>query len=310
MKYLFLLIIVFPFYLHSQTNEFSSFSTQSDLIEKAKKESDQKGKFDPIEELIKSNQITIKEQYQSLIITATERFSYLYDNRYASFWGDTLLLRKFADSVLKKMDTIYNISPCESKARVKYAQYNFLKTLLNEYGDLLNKDLTRLYNESLTYIEDKGFIPEKDGIAIAIIGSAGKSNWIGTEFSFVSHKFEIIKFKYSCEGKEGKYKDGGLYFGSAFTIGYSRNLNTSVNDFSFSLIDMYTIIAITPTKFGYQFGGDLPKASFYYRPGIGLCYKNISLMYSYNFEFSKITRSVAEKSILTLKLYFNISTTK
>lgn len=304
MKKVFALLFVclsFTFYAQNKVED-SAFSIQKGKVLEAIKLSAKSNSLSQVDELLNSNTIT-----EGVLLAR------LYSHK-ANFLQKAAVTKPKVspsqgevDEIVKNYDIAIEKSNCEGKWRYEIGKIRGIEDLNchNNCNGNSNNDLELLYEANLKELKLRGYKEEEEGIGIGVHSFVGMENWIGADFSFSSYLQSNYKFETRCANR--KYYYSMLLSGDAFKFSYSHSLKSNTNDISFSLIDLNAPVVFIPARFGYQFGSDLPKSCFYYRPGIGFSIWLVSLSYSYNFVFTNEFRSAYEKHLFSISFNYPIT---
>lgn len=187
-------------------------------------------------------------------------------------------------------------------------RYEFLH-LLKVNENLIDQKLISIYNNDKNELKKYGLHPELTGFGFGVFLTKSNNVLIGSEFSLFSIKRERAFLKTTCNGEIFKIieNNSSLDFTDLFTIGYSRGLNSKINDFSFSLIDFHSLIYFAPAKICFQINEGSNEKYFHYMPEIGIGIGPVSISYSYNIPLSKKAISTVEKHFLYLRISYPIN---
>jgi hypothetical protein len=263
----------------------------------------------PVDDLLKSNQITYNDLIIDLRLSLCEDI--ILKNNMPTLIEiiDTITFLKNVNNYLDCINEKTEKSDCQQYYHSLFLKYMFF-TNLKRLNNLDNQDLIDLYNKNLKELKTVGFYPEVEGFGSGISFIKNNDIWIGAEFSVYNYNwFELSKLKTTCNGKTHTERLSGGFFKmiKAFTVGYNRSFKFNYNDFSISLIDYCSPVYIAPLKFGIFQNNILKNNNFYYSPMIGVGFGPVSLIYSYKYYFSKQARATYDKNYFIIKLSYAIN---
>lgn len=200
------------------------------------------------------------------------------------------LLRESYDDLSQ---AIYLIS--EEKDKLKYIarRYYVFENYESNYKD---------YQSDLHKLKAHGMKKDKTGIGAAILTKYDGDLWAGVEVSLFSGYAPTYNVK--DDNGETVLRKKTSISASAFVFGFSRNIETDLNDYNFSLVRIEAPLYIELFKVGYiqAPGGN---NHFYYRPEIGIGYSLFHLSGGYNVFF----KSEKSEELSNLSLNFRIKYT-
>lgn len=306
--------IIFLFYysiglIAQEREDTLSREKQWDICNQANKQADSLSSIEPINKLLNSKTITIKELEVELLaskIGYIAIFNGLFQEEKIT---DRSLLIKKTNTIINIYDSLIRVIDCEWVTIIKSAKHNTLKNIVRVHGKEIGDSIYTLYESGKPKDKTRWLFPQKDGVGLGITYHKGNENWIGLGFSMLNFYSPVKTFSDTCKGDIYKYKpyNHSLTFSmSLFTLSFNKSLNTNSNEVSFSLFDLNSPISLSPANFGAQFDSNSSKPLYYYRPSIGIGIGPISIGYSYNLMFSKKERFKAEKNLFTIKFNYPI----
>jgi len=264
----------------------------------------------PVDSLLESKQITLERHIAKLYYFKATFLEKKYELKKYKATTDTVSFQTKAQEILKCFDLAIKKTDCINKSEYEHGKYLFLFGLIDEYRNGLNPDLILEYKSIKKQLKDKGLHPERFGIGMNADYHIGRKQWLGVGFSLFSQYTPKVKYKSMCNGNVWEYAAEESAFGmNLLTFNYAHALNVEtgqVNDFSFSLIDVYAPFRLIPTKFGFFKDLVTGQSNYYYRPGIGLSLGFVSVSYSYNIMFDKDKRATSEKGLLNIEINYPI----
>ncbi len=137
------------------------------------------------------------------------------------------------------------------------------------------------YESDLEFLTSNGYRKDKFDSALTALSRYDGEFWLGTEFSFFSGYGPPYTIR--NESREIIAKRKFSFSTSALIFGYSRNLESSMNDFNFTLLRLEAPIFVDITQFGFI--NALESNHWYYRPEVGIGYSIFQLSLGYTVFF-------------------------
>ena len=153
------------------------------------------------------------------------------------------------------------------------------------------------YDSDLSLLKTQGFKEDKFGLAFFATSRYDGELWLGGElaiFSGLGPRFKLKDNDGSIVAKNNLTKAA-----SFLTLGYARNVQSEMEDFSVSLIRIEAPLFIDIFKLGFVNTPD--QTNWFYRPEIGVGYSIFQLSVGYNLFFKKDGRDRFQKLFTTLR---------
>lgn len=290
-----------------KSTENENDSIQYNQVYQALIKSEKQNTTLPVDSLLESNEIILDEYLAKLYYFKATFLAKKYNLTKYNATTDTVSFQTKTQEILRYFDLAIQKSDCYFLAKYQHRKYLFLLDLVEEYRNGLNQEFIIQYKSIKSQLKEKGLRPKRFGFGVTGDYHIGRQQWLGVGFSLMSGYNPSVKYKSICDGEMWKYKQDPRASGvNFFTFNYAFSLTNRLNDFSFSLIELYAPIRLVPTKFGYFKDPVSGGTNYYYRPGIGLNIGVFSISYSYNFIFKENLGTTSEKSFLGFEINYPI----
>lgn len=177
------------------------------------------------------------------------------------------------------------------KISYKLLRYETLSLLKPSYDDI---------SSDKQELERHGFKDLEIGLSIHAVSKYDSDFWVGAEASLVNARQlpHSVTDGYGTTIKTQKRR----FSMSALTVSYLRNLELNASEFKFSLLRMESPFYIDLTQFG-NIKTDF-RRHWFYRPQLGLGYRNFSISYGYNIFFKNSPSNLNAKHSINFKAHF------
>lgn len=284
--------LAFFFTLQCASAQTPEYLQQRQQVKDAIKESKSKGSTAPLDALLASGVLKDK-QVVSEALTAKASLTtrqYKLKTLKADMANNGPLTRSILATYQQAIDTCPR---CDLQPI--YNRYQLLEKL-DHYDNPYKNDLETLRHAGLKRTTI--------GVVIGPQYMLGRDHWLGGEVALAGVFQPAYKMgKTDPDTKQYMtFRKTPPVAMSALTFSYFRNLSENANDFSFSLGQFTSPVALNLTRFGWQ-SGDYwnDRRAWFYRPDIGVGFGRISLHYAYQLMLKKADRDRAEKHLFQVK---------
>ena len=291
MKHLFtfcILLVTNLAFTQVKIDSTSSFY-QMKYVQKAIKEADSTKSSQPIKDLLNSNKITDPNLKLDLLEEQAYYLADFYKLYKHKIITDVNVLNKCTNEVLDLYKVAIDQSNCKNKIMIQYSRYDLLMGLYYDYKNELDVDIVKLLKNDCNELTKAGYKLERYGPSIGIFVQRNKYNSIGLYFSPFYFFKGVSKLYDTCSNRYYYPLSKSIHSVSLVNLSYCKYINSNLNDFSISIIDLNSPFVLNVTRFGFQFLNLKERKIFYYSPGIGFSIANFTASFSYNFNLSKIS---------------------
>lgn len=286
---------------------------QDELIHRVTCLEDPKAELKAIQALFESHQLTSKH-YTAWLYSIRAQTTYRSYNesqfdfmeRYESL--DSIRWAIVNDSIKNKM-TLEVLADFQRSIDTCIACQPLNRLLRLKFLNSIGRKNDSLFIGDLQCVKKNGYKETRNGPGLSINFSRGKMDLLGLEvsaFAYTSPGYRL-RSEFPEKGKKPILESAVSTAAKLFILGYNQNLQLpGTHDFTFSVFHFTAPILLDLSKIGIMFGTPYQKASWFYRPEIGLGWRCFSVGYGYNYVFSKSDRKQANTNLFLLKLSYPI----